>query len=134
MVVIPDKTKIESVNFQTAADAKIDCIHYGTSQIQLFVNMESSNIVVENEIYWMGWEAELVGLSSKGRTIIKAVDVNGFRGWNLPAGKYQMIEKYKTPYLASALLSVFFGFVLWLCMIFTIYKGELLFNTKESLS
>ena len=133
MVLIPDKIKADPKYFQAAVRVKAECLNYSTSEIKLAIDMQNSHLVVENEIYWLGWEAELLNSIVKPSKIIKAVDVNGFRGWFLPAGKYVMIERYKAPYLNLALMLTFFGVMIWLCVVLVLWKCKITFSLKEGL-
>jgi hypothetical protein len=131
MVAVPNETQINTMNFQGTMLANVKCMNYGTTEIRHVVDISAPGLVVENELYWLGWEAKLINLSSKNPKVIKAVDVNGFRGWYLPAGKYDMVETYKTPYKNSSLSLTFFGLFIWLCILCILWKHRMHFKFKR---
>jgi hypothetical protein len=50
-------------------------------------------LLVENELYYSGWEAELEGQNEHRR--IRAVQFDGaLRAWPLPAGSYRMHTRF----------------------------------------
>jgi hypothetical protein len=66
--------------------------------IPLNVKLKEPKLMVENEIYFPGWQADLI---FSGEVIkLHASEVNGvFRAWLLPAGEYQMIAHFSFPNL-----------------------------------
>lgn len=134
MVSIPDATQINTIDFQSAILVNAHCVSYGTTEIHHTVDISIPSLVVENEIYWLGWQAELINLNNKEHEIIKPFDVNGFRGWYLPAGKYDMIETYKMPYKKFALLLTIFGFLMWLYLSYSLSNYRIQFNFRRNIS
>lgn len=95
----------------------INTLSYGTSKIIYSVYLDSNTSIVENEIYWKGWQMDFV--NSLGNNItLRPFDVDGFRGWVLPAGRYKMVATYHVPNQKISILISFIGIVLWLILIF----------------
>jgi len=96
--IIKDQIKIpdsEFVNIHSAQN-DIEQIRYGINEISYKINLKAPTFMVENELYFPGWKAELIDNSKK--TIIDAVRVNDvFRGWYLPAGNYGMKAFFEFP-------------------------------------
>ena len=95
----------------TAPIAGMDCVQYGTTHLQYKVHLDAPTLVVENEVYWPGWSASLKG------TTITAVEVHGFRGWQLPAGEYTLRTDFHTPHLKQGIIVSLLGLFLWLAVI-----------------
>jgi hypothetical protein len=133
MVSIPDESQINTIDLQSAIPTNAKCISYGTTEIHHTIDIQTPSLVVENEIYWLGWQAKLINADNKAYEAISAIDVNGFRGWYLPAGKYDMIETYKTPYKKRALLLTIVGFLIWLCLPYILWNHRIQFNFKRNL-
>jgi hypothetical protein len=51
--------------------------------------------MVENEIYYQGWEARLDRAS--GLAWVQAFPVDGLRAWRLPPGSYRMTARFRHP-------------------------------------
>ncbi len=75
---------------------------YAINRIEYRVELDREATLLENEIYFPGWQAELRG--SDGTQRIRAFAITGaLRAWNLPAGSYQMTAHFEFPH--------YFGFV-----------------------
>ena len=76
------------------------CIKYNVNSLTHMINNFQISTWVENEIYYPGWTASLYD-SENGKFLLSLspIDIDGFRGWNLPAGKYTMVEVYEQPYI-----------------------------------
>lgn len=71
---------------------------YGIDQISYRVSLAQQTLMVENEMYFPGWEAILDVSGHPHR--IRAVDVNGiFRAWVLPVGTYSMVASFRLPHM-----------------------------------
>jgi hypothetical protein len=71
--------------------------HYDMNSIEYTVSLPQPMLMVENELYFTGWTAELQ--SAQGSQTIQAVNVDEvFRGWHLPAGDYQMTAQFHLPW------------------------------------
>jgi len=115
-------------SIETDSQISARCVYYGTSSAEYMVKLNAARLVVENEIYWKGWTAQLLcdkcGWDRNAR-LVEAVEIQGFRGWYLPAGEYRMVERFDTPYESEARLISLFGIMVWLGLIWFIckYKG-----------
>ena len=72
---------------------------YGIDSISYQVATPRPILLVENEMYFPGWEAraEFPG----GARELRAISVDGvFRGWLLPAGTYRLVARFGFPHLA----------------------------------
>lgn len=81
-----------------APNETLEQISYGINDIVYEVALQSPRLMVENEIYFKGWGAEL--RASGGGMKINAMSVGeGLRGWQLPSGKYRMTAHFEFPNL-----------------------------------
>jgi hypothetical protein len=133
MVIIPNEVKYNTIDFQSAIVANVKCISYGTTEIHHVVDVPIPSLAIENEIYWLGWQAKLINLNNNEHEFIKPIDVNGFRGWYLPAGKYEMVETYETPYKKSSLSLAILGGLIWLSVLYVLWDYRIQFNFKRKL-
>lgn len=63
---------------------------YGLSKIRYQVRLPTRSLMIENEIFARGWNAD--------RSDITPVSVDGtLRGWVLPAGNYEFTASYILP-------------------------------------
>jgi hypothetical protein len=76
--------------------------------------------MVENEIYFPGWHADLIfsndNNNNKNNKVIKihAVEVNGvFRACLLPSGNYNMIAFFQFPSLVVYQIITITSFAIW---------------------
>jgi hypothetical protein len=72
--------------------------NYGVNEIIYEVALNEPRVLVENEMFFPGWRAELG--SPRGETVA-AVGANGgiFRAWLLPAGSYRMVARFALPHV-----------------------------------
>ena len=101
-----------------APAAPLQCVHYGTTQLEYQVNLASPATVVENEAYFQGWSAEIEGKH------IDAVDANGFRSWTLPAGQYRMTSTFRQPWHVLGLLVTALGALCWLALLGSLFRNR----------
>ena len=87
--------------------AGLRCVRYGTDEIRYEVDLARPTRVVENEVYWKGWTATV------GAGRIEAKSVDGLRGWDLPAGRYQMVARFTPPHQWTAGLLFVAGLAAW---------------------
>jgi len=114
MVRVTDETEMKEHELYSAANIGVECLRYGTSKLDISVNIPVPSLVVENEIYWLGWEAKLIDETGATIKVLKAINIDGFRGWKLPAGKYLMSESYSTPYMKIAMILSLIGLFMWI--------------------
>jgi hypothetical protein len=89
---------------------------YEIDEITYRVTLAREALVVENEMYFPGWEAilDLPG----GRRRIPAVGVNGvFRSWVLPQGNYSMVARFRPRHLAVYRGTSLASLILWLLLL-----------------
>jgi len=72
--------------------------HYGINDIAYNVSLKHPRLMVENEIYFPGWGANLIFPHSVVKLQASVVN-NVFRAWSLPAGDYRMIAHFDFPNL-----------------------------------
>ncbi len=94
------------------------CRRYGTTRIEYDVDLERPTRVVENEVFWPGWTAQVNGKK------ITAFDAHNMRGWELPAGHYKMVATFESPHRAKAVLSGLFGLFLWLVLLILLIREK----------
>jgi len=121
-IIISDE-RFSEINMDE--DKSITQIHYGVNDIKYKVSLDEPIIMVENEKYFSGWKAELKLTDNK---IIEAIPINSvFRGWELPAGEYDMHASFEFPeYQKFQLMSIGF-FIVWLFFLVLFWKKRSLF-------
>jgi len=84
----------QSLAYSNASNANhIVQTHYGINDISYKVTLKEPVLVVENEIYFPGWEADLTFPDKEMK--LQPLKVNDvFPAWLLPAGEYQMIAHF----------------------------------------
>ncbi len=89
---------------------------YGINEIRYAVNLPREALLVENELFFPGWRARRDGSGPAKETA--AVRVNGiFRGWLLPAGRYDMAASFRFPGLMAFAAVSGFCACLWLSLL-----------------
>ena len=89
---------------------------YGIDEITYRVSLARETLVVENEMYFPGWEANLD--LPGGRRRIPAVEVNGvFRSWVLPQGTYSMVARFRPHHLVAYRGISLASLMLWLLLL-----------------
>jgi hypothetical protein len=88
-------------------------LSYGLDRIEYEVALLRDTLLVENELYFPGWTAELEGPGI--RTSLEARPVAGaLRSWSLPRGRYRMTARFATPTKAGFRLVTVAAIALWL--------------------
>jgi len=98
--------------------APVQCLHYGTTQLEYQVTLSQPTTVVENELYWPGWTAQVPGRR------IAALDANGFRAWALPAGQYRMTADFRPPWRREGMLVVALGALSWCALLVMLARNR----------
>lgn len=88
----------------------VDCVRYGTDEVRLQVDLTRPTQVVENEMFWPGWTARAAG------STLEAFSVHGFRGWDLPAGRYEFVARFSPPHQLAAMVVAASGLLAWLLL------------------
>ena len=110
---------LRSVEFAASPRGGLTCTSYGTTELRYAVDLDRPTRVVENELFWPGWVATIQGRTVAPRSLA------GFRAWDLPAGRYEMVARFEPPHRREARLAFAAGLAAWLLL--TIY----LWRTKK---
>lgn len=105
------------------ADKNLENLHllkYGVDNLEIKVNLAESCLLVENEIYWKGWDS-YINMDNQLQKIT-TLDINGFRGWSLPKGQYTLIEKFHNITTTLSFYLCVSGVVLWILSILFFLK------------
>ena len=98
--------------------------YYGIDDITYQVSLKEPRVMVENEIYFPGWEARLVFPDQQFK--LQALAVNDvFRAWLLPAGDYEMVAHFRFPYFAVYCGVSLLAFAVWLSILLLSIRGRL---------
>jgi hypothetical protein len=90
----------------------VEQLRYGLDEVSYAVRLNTPTIMVENEMYFPGWEATLEGPGHQRR--LAAISANEvFRAWQLPAGSYRMEARFRTPGLRVSVAIALCGPFLW---------------------
>jgi len=77
-------------------ESSVTQTRYGINDIDYKVSLDEPKLMVENESYFKGWTATLYFPDHEEK--LEAIEVNDkFRGWNLPAGDYEMKANFQFP-------------------------------------
>jgi len=99
---------------------------YGINDINYKVSLEEPKLMVENEIYFLGWTATLIFPDHEEE--LQAIEVNDvFRAWNLPAGDYEMKANFQFPNFVTYQIISLSAFVIWIIVLIAYF-----FKTKKS--
>jgi hypothetical protein len=110
-ITIPDEIVRAAVN-DPAPVSTIRQDSYGMDEIRYQIKLAAPALLVENEIYFPGWQAVLI--DGEGQKVVQAIPVNQvFRGWALPAGQYQMIAQFSFPNQTMYILISLLAVILW---------------------
>ena len=102
-------------------DGTVSQTHYGINDVAYQVSLKEERLLLENEMYFPGWQARL---NTPDARVIDAVAVNGvFRAWLLPAGDYTMVAHFEFPHLLALRLACGTSLLIWLCVWFVRFKG-----------
>lgn len=99
----------------------IKLIKYGTDFIKIQVSSDKPLNMVENEIYWPGWTANITANNIKIPIITQ--DIQGFRGWSLPSGSYILEEHFEIVTRNISKVCVILGIIAWLLTAVLYFKG-----------
>lgn len=117
-LALPQGTPFTPQDMTQGEAVKVHCRRYGTTRIEYDVDLERPTRVVENEVFWPGWTAQVNGKK------ITAFDAHNMRGWELPAGHYKMVATFESPHRAKAVLSGLFGLFLWLVLLILLIREK----------
>jgi hypothetical protein len=95
--------------------------HYGINDVVYHMTLKQPKLMVENELYFPGWEADLIFPDKKLK--LEASEVNGvFRAWLLPAGDYKMIAHFQFPNLLVYQSISIVSFAIWIFITIRYWK------------
>jgi hypothetical protein len=114
--IVPEGMASEFRAAQSTASVHVRQLRYALNDITYQVSLARPALMIENEMYFPGWSAQLT--SSSGATTIQAVSVNGvFRAWQLPAGDYTMLARFEFPHLRLFAGVSLLSLLLWLVLL-----------------
>jgi len=117
-----DKYLIQPKSHDNANDQVVQT-RYGINDIVYEVTLKQPKLMVENEIYFPGWKADLF-LPDKQMKLESSV-VNGvFRAWLLPAGDYKMIAHFHFPNLLAYQSISIVSFAIWIFVIMKYWRRQ----------
>lgn len=103
-------------------------IHYGINTTLYDIHLDKKELMIENETYFPGWQAELINKQSGDKLILNASPVNNvFRGWLLPQGNYEMKATFELPYWTTFRNLSIVSLMSWLVFVFY----SLFINSKQ---
>jgi len=89
---------------------------YGINDISYNVTLKEPRLMVENEIFFPGWQADLI-FQHKEMNLQASVVNDVFRAWLLPAGDYIMIAHFHYPNLIIYQGITIVSFGIWIFII-----------------
>ena len=123
-VSLPDSDLGYSENQELNTAGGVVQTRYGVDDITYQVSLSEPKLLVENEMYFPGWEARLVFRDRE--TKLQALAVNDvFRAWALPAGHYKMIARFQLPYSSVYWAVCLSALVVWLWILAMYSLGRL---------
>jgi O-antigen/teichoic acid export membrane protein len=100
------------------AVASVEQLSYGTDSIEYRVRLETAAVMIENEMFFPGWTAELRG-SGREPSRVEAFAADGaLRSWVLPPGEYSMRATFELPGRRAFSSIVVGAWALWLLWAF----------------
>jgi hypothetical protein len=119
MIERPNQTK----SYANANDQVVQT-RYGINDIAYQVTLKQPKLMVENEIYFPGWQADLIFSDGK-QAKLQSLVVNGvFRAWLLPAGDYKMIAHFYYPNLLVYQSITIVSFAIWIFIIMKYWRRQ----------
>jgi len=110
-ISLPENT-FEKSRIKELTQTSVIQTHYGINDITYKVSLDEPKLMVENEIYFPGWTATLYFPDHEEK--LQAIEVNDiFRGWNLPAGDYEMKASFEFPNYHTYQIISFSAIIIW---------------------
>jgi hypothetical protein len=123
-VLVPEGDLDYARNQESNTAGSVEQTHYGVNDISYQVSLKEPRLMVENEIYFPGWEARLIFGDVELK--LQALAVNDvFRAWRLPAGDYEMVAYFQFPHFAVYQSVSLLAFVVWLTILVFCYVDRL---------
>ncbi|HZR06190.1 MAG TPA: hypothetical protein VFA61_10235 [Candidatus Udaeobacter sp.] len=98
-------------------------VKYGLNDIVYHVTLRTDAVLVENEIWFPGWEGKLERDAKPTEKILATSVGNSLRAWRLPAGQYTLVTRFKTPYLRACAMVSLTGLLLYLGLLAIFYRN-----------
>lgn len=106
-------SNIHLIQANSNSSSEITQTRYGINDISYKVMLKEPKLMVENEIYFPGWHADLI-FPNKETKLPASVVNNVFRAWLLPAGDYAMIAHFSFPNLIIYQCITIVSFGVWI--------------------
>jgi hypothetical protein len=121
-LAVPESEIADSLgNAKPIGAGTVKQTRYGVNDIVYQVSLSQPRLLVENEMYFPGWQARL---STPDARTIQSIAVNGvFRSWLLPQGDYTMEAHFVFPYLLGLRLVALASLLLWLSVVLVRWTG-----------
>jgi hypothetical protein len=104
----------------------VEPLKYGTDRIEYRLRATSPGTYVVNEIYFPGWVAAATNLDTGDMLKLFPSNVDGFRGYEIPAGNYEIIESFDTPHRSESLVLAALGLCVYVGLVYLVIKDYLL--------
>jgi hypothetical protein len=107
----------DNFSWQRLEKCDVEPLKYGTDKIVYRLRATSPGTYVVNETYFPGWVALATDLDTQRTLKVLPKKVDGFRGYEISAGTYEIVESFDTPHrfesfvLAALGLCFYIGFV-----------------------
>lgn len=102
---------------------RVDQVYYGVNLIEYEVELLSPRIMIENEMFFNGWTAKLVGPRTDALISAKKAE-DALRSWLLPAGKYTMQARFSFPHLWTYRAISLISLILWLLIVISTVRNK----------
>ena len=97
-------------------------VKYGLNGIVYHVTLTTDAVLVENEIWFPGWEGKLERDAKSTEKILATSVGNSLRAWRLPAGRYKLVTQFRTPYLRACAVISLAGLAMYVGLIAIAYR------------
>lgn len=107
----------DNLSWRRLVKCDVESLKYETDEIVYRLRATSPGTYVVNETYFPGWGALATDLDTQRTLKVFPINVDGFRGYEIPAGTYEIVESFDTPHrfeslvLAALGLCFYIGFV-----------------------
>jgi hypothetical protein len=110
-------------NSPTSPQVEVKQIQYGLNEISYQIKANEQFTLVENEIYFPGWQ----GKSSQFSQGVESQPAcKGLRAWNLPRGEYEFKAQFRMPgFVTGALLSLGGLVVYFMSLAISFYRRKI---------
>ena len=99
-------------------------VKYGLNSIVYQVRLTVDSLLVENEIWFPGWTGKLKRETTRVENAEATSVENTLRAWRLPAGQYQFVTEFRTPYLRGCAILSIAGLSIYLVLLVIAYRSR----------